>query len=235
METSFISLLDELIAPQPDLQKSASLSLIALGEKALPCLIGALEMEKYASAWPMILQIIQQIGIKSSIDDVIPLLLRCLKDSNKPIYKAAFNLLLTMGDSVIYSARDILAYSWSDDSWIQNTCTLLKEIDSKHLDILTSELLHLLKIGTEKNNLDEYAIGVLRNIGSPKANNALPILREKLLVSDREDLKQASIEALQSFDPLVVRPFIPVLKECLLDDSEVVRSSAQRVLASLEE
>jgi len=235
METPITSLLEGLVDTRSEQKERAFLSLLTLGDQALPCLIGALSMKKYAPAWPLLIQIIQIIGTHASIDDAIPPLLRFLKDSNKPIYEVAYKSLLTMGDVVLYNARDILAYCWSDDVWIQEVCVLLTNMNTVHLDMLVPEILHLFEIGTDENCLDEHVIDLLCKIGSPKANAVVPLLQEKILSRNRESIRHASIEALQYFDPSIIRPLIPLLRECLSDPSEAIRSSAKKVLEALDE
>ncbi len=234
MQASVTQILESLTDAQSESYKHSVQYLINSGEQSLPSLLGALLMDKYTSIRPIIIQIIQRIGESTSIDCAIPVFLGFLKDANKPIFKTAFNALLTMGDKVVYYALDILTYYWSDDMWVLNTCALLERMDSGQLDILIPELLHLARIGTKENCLDESAIGVLKKIGSPKANVAVPLLGEKLLLSDRNDLRLASIEALQNMDPSIVKPLIPILKECLLDKSDTIRSSTQNLLIKLE-
>jgi hypothetical protein len=228
-------LLEDLIDPLPQKREDAFNALVALGNQALPCLIGALEMRKFAPAWEKIIQIILQIKNDESSNDIIHVLLQFLKDPNKPIYKVAFEALLTMGDAVIYNIRDILAFYWSDDSWIQGVCALLIKMNSPSIDILVPNLLRLYKIGSDENCLDEYVIDLLCKIGSPMADGVIPLIPEKILGKNRESIKEESILALQYFDPGVVRPLVPILKECLSDPSEIIRSGAQNVLESLGE
>jgi HEAT repeat protein len=234
MMTSGFPLLEQLINDQSERQQEAIQELIALGEHALPCLIGALEMSKYQQAWPRIMHIIQQIGGPKSLD-VIPVLLRFLKDSNKPPYEPAFETLRQMGERVVNSVHDILVYCWSDDSWIQGVCALLEEIDSVDLDVLLSGLLHLLEIGTDENCLDEYAIGPLRKIGSPKADAAIPLLIERIDSRRSEDIRMAAMEALTSFDLQTAQDAIPTLQAVLADPSERIRNEARKVLEWIQE
>jgi uncharacterized protein YbaR (Trm112 family) len=228
-----MTLLDDLADSQPQKSERAYQALVAQGEKELPCLIGALVMKKYESIREQILQVITNIGKDYPIEDVIPVLLLFLKDSNRPIYHPTYETLLHMGEKVVYNAYDILTYGWSDDTWVYNVCSLLLNVNSEHLGILVTPLLHLLEIGTEDNCLDESAIALLGKIGSPKANVAMPFLREKILGQNREDIRLASIVALQSFDPSTVQPFAPDIEKCLIDDSEEIRNSARKLLEIL--
>jgi len=233
MEAFNFSLLEHLISDQPQRQEEATRALIALGERAIPCLIGALEMSDYQQAWPRIMQIIQQIGGPKS-RSAVPVLLTFLKDGNKPYYGPAFQTLLQMGESVVINAHDILTYCWSDDSWVQGVCVLLERMDSIRLDMLLSALLNLLRIGTDENCLDESAIGPLCKIGSPKADAAIPLLIEKIDSSRGDDIRLAAMEALPRFDPQAVQVAVPVLQNALADPSEQVRDEARKVLDWLE-
>ena len=63
---------------------------------------------------------------------------------------------------------------------IQENCVLLEQIGSPTIAVLLPELLHLLAIGTDANYVYEYALGLIRKIGSPKANAAIPIISKKI-------------------------------------------------------
>jgi hypothetical protein len=51
METPITSLLEGLVDTRSEQKERAFQSLLTLGDQALPCLIGALEMKKYEPAW----------------------------------------------------------------------------------------------------------------------------------------------------------------------------------------
>jgi len=230
MATSDILLPDLLLSDQVAERQEAKQRLIALGEHSLPCLIGALEMKEYQTAWPEIIQLIMQLRDSPKSANVIPVLLRLLKDANDSIYGLAFESLLHMGDNVVYAAHDILAYCWSNDSWVQNTCALLKRIESGYLDILLPQLLHLLKLGSDDNYLDEYAMGPLCKIGSPKANVAIPLLTKIVTSQRNEDIRLSAIEALVSLDSGSSVEVDWALQSVLTDSSLRIRDAAQQAI-----
>jgi HEAT repeat protein len=235
MAASDILLLDLLLSDQVVERQEAIQRLIALGEHSLPCLIGALEMKEYQAAWPEIIKLIMKLRDNPKNINVIPVLLRFLKDANDSIYGLAFESLLQMGDNVVYAAHDILAYCWSDDSWVQNTCTLLKRIDSAHLDILLPQLLHLLEVGSDDNCLDEYAMGLLRKIGTPKADAAIPLLAKIVISQRNEDVRLLSIEVLSRLDLQSSEEIISALQSVLVDPSMRIRDAAQRAIDQIKD
>jgi HEAT repeat protein len=120
--------------------------------------------------------------------------------------------------------------------YTQGICQFIEEKMKPELRIsLLPELLQLLKLGTDENCVDEYALWALRKIGSPQADAVIPILREKILSQRKEYIRCKAIEALADFDPSVVRPLIPVLQDCLQDDSQKIRDSARKILTWLGE
>lgn len=236
MTKQSLDLIQDLLDDQPTTRAVAAKTLLALGESAMPCLIGMLEMAEYQQAWPVIIQIIQEIG--SPINSTaIPALMRCLQDSHKPHYSLAYSTLLQMDQwHVVYSAHDILTYWWSDESWVQGVCNLLAEppIDSSRLEMLLPSLFHLLRIGSDENCLDESALGPLCKIGSPQADPALPLLAEKIASQRVEEVRLAVIEALLSFSAQAAMTTVPALQAALSDPSAPIRTATQRVLNWLQ-
>lgn len=223
-----IEMLESLLDPKSSKYDDAVRYWRGLREQALPCLIGALGIKKYSTAWPEIINIIRGMRTSSSISALIPILFRFLKDSNKPIYNIAFDGLKEMGDAVIYEARDILAYNWSDDSWVQNTCALLLEIESVNQEILIPDLVKLISIGTKQNPIDEPAFSVLCNIKSPKINAVIPLLANKFAEVNRDEFKIFILENLPRFDKNAIRSISPsIIDGSLLLNSELLQTKVR--------
>lgn len=95
-------------------------------------------------------------------------------NQNSSAWDIAVEALKEIGEPAIGEIRETLLFCYRDlDDYrfeIQSLCILLGQMGSPVIDPLLPELLHILEIGTDENRVDEYALGPLRKIGSPKAD-----------------------------------------------------------------
>jgi hypothetical protein len=211
-------------------------ALVQIGQPAIP------ELLQYAKSperrrWILVMRIVQKMGYPAN-KSAMPFIVSQASNLNSPNWNIALSMLKEIGEPAIPEVRDTLSfYSQDCDEYhpeIQGLCTLLEQMGSPVIDSLVSDLLYLLETGTDENFVDEYALWPLRKIGSPKANAAVPLLRDKILSRRKPHIRQVSIEALQDFDPSIVRTLVPILCDCLADDSPAIRASASKILSVLE-
>jgi hypothetical protein len=150
-------------------------------------------------------------------------------------WEMAFTIAMRIGEPIIPEIRESIRYYMNDLDFnnlcIQGLCQFLEEADPIYAAEALPELIDLLKSGTDKNHVDEYALWPIRKIGSPKANVVLELLG-KIIISKRGlPIRKASIDALTSFDPLAVQLLTNVLKACLSDESKAIRESAKNILS----
>lgn len=185
-----------------------------------------------------IMRIIQKIGYPAN-SAAIPFMIDHASDINSNGWEVAMTTLIEIGDPVIPEVRDaLLFYSRNLDEYhdaIQGLATFLKLMGSPTIDPLLPELLYLLEAGTDENYVDEYALWPLRKIGSPKADVALVQIGKIISSKRSRHIRKAAIEALMDFDHSATRFLLPVIKECLADDEEIIRKSAKEVLNKLGE
>ena len=158
---------------------------------------------------------------------------------NSPGWDDSLEVMKNIGEPVIPAVRQAMNLYKKDVSEysieIKGVCVLLEQMSKRAIAPLVPDLLYLLENGTDANRVDEYALWPLRKIGSPKADAAIPVLREIITSNRKEYIRSIAILALQDFGLSAVFPLIPVLRQCLDDESEKVRQSACKILASLGE
>ena len=185
-----------------------------------------------------VMQVLQEIGFPAD-HKALPIIVDMAGDINSKGYDIAFEMTKAFGALALPDIKNGLQHYAQDcDEYslmIQGYCVLMEQLGSPIIDPLLPDLLHLLEIGTDQNFVYEYALWPIRKIGSPQADAALPIMRKKMMSISNERVRKVSLEALQDFEPSVVRPFMPILQECLLDQSEVVQANAQMILKRIEQ
>jgi HEAT repeat protein len=158
---------------------------------------------------------------------------------NSPGWDDSLEVMKNIGEPVIPAVRQALKLYKKDlheySIEIKGLCVLLEQMSKRAIAPLVPDLLYLLVNGTDENRTDEYALWPLRKIGSPKADAAIPILGEIIASKRKEYIRNIAIEALHDFAPATIIPLIPVLRQCLDDESEKVRESARKILTGLGE
>jgi hypothetical protein len=182
------------------------------------------------------MRVLDKIGYPAT-RSALPFVVSIASNQNSPGWEIALGVLKKIGEPALDEIRKTL-YFYSQDPneysfEIQSLCIVLEQMNSPLIGPLLHELLHLLETGTDENYVDEYALWPIRKIGSPEANEAISLLCEKISSKRTVRIRKAAIEALLDFDPLVIQPLVPILRECLSDESEAVRDSAGKVLKAL--
>lgn len=213
--------------------------LAQIGETAIPDLLRSVKSPPHRKGLQKAtMRILQKMGYPAN-RLAIPFVVGIASDINSPGWDIALTVLREIGEPTLPDILDALQYCSRDyDEYslcIQGLCTLLEQMGSPTIDPLLPELLHLLEIGTDENLVDEYALWPIRRIGSPRADAAVPLLREIITGKRSDHIRRVAIEALQDFAPPVIQPLTPVLRGCLLDESEAIRAAAHKVLAALGE
>lgn len=240
MDDTISRLIEELDrAKTPDEEDKVISGLAEVGSSAIPGLLQWMRSRPpRASRRETVMRVLQRMGYPANRSE-LPFVVAIAADTNSPGWDTALEILKGLGEIALPEIRKALSLYVKDlDEYgcdIQGLCILLEQMGAPVIDPLLPELLHLLEIGTDDNFVDEYALWPLRKIGSPKADAVIPLLHDRIVSNHRECIRRASIEALQDFDPSVVRPLVPILRECLSDESEAIRTSARQVLDALGE
>jgi hypothetical protein len=211
------------------------------GEAAVPDLLAAskaIPRSLAKSSW--IVEVLVKIGYPANQLAILSLVDHAC-NSNSPGYEIAFDAVLSIGEPTIPAVRDCLQFysrsRYDDGNAIMELCYLINHSDPCLAEQLVPDLIGLL----EKKHkwYAEYVIETLCKVGSPKADLAIPLLREKILDNSRShrrrSVRKAAIEALPCFDPAVVKPLIPILRDCLRDKSEIIQESARKTLTQIGE
>jgi hypothetical protein len=210
---------------------------VQIGQPAIPELLQYVKSPE-RRRWILVMRIVQKMGYPAN-KSAMPFIVSQVSNLNSPNWSIALSMLKEIGEPAIAEVRDALHfYSQDCDEYhpeIQGLCTLLEKMGSPVIDSLVPDLLYLLETGTDENFVDEYALWPLRKIGSPRANAVVPLLRDKILSRRNPHIRQVSIEALQDFDPSIVQPLVPILRDCLADNSSAIRTGASRILSILGE
>lgn len=210
-----------------------------IGEPAIPDLL------KYAKTlYPRpgsmltIMRILHTMGYPAN-QSAIPFLVSEASNINSSGWEIALNDLIEIGEPSIPEVHNALQFYMKDldeyQNEIQGLAILLKLMGSPLIDPLLPDLLRLLVAGTDENHVDEYALGPLRKIGSPKADDALEYLSTIISSRRGKEIRKASIESLIDFDPSAIRFLVPILRDCRFDDEEGIRHSAEKILNVLGE
>lgn len=233
--SQLILALDQAQSPEQVTQLEKSIA--EIGESAVPEL---LQYSKQLYPRPgrriVIVRILQKMGYPAN-QSAIRYLVTQASNTNSSGWDIALKTLIDIGKPVIPEIGDALQF-YSQDLFeyhpeIQGLCILLEKMGSPVIDSLLPNLLQLLEAGTDEDYVTEYALWPIRKIGSPKADVAIPTLGQ-IISSKRDDkIRISSIDALDEFDISATRSIIPVLKECLDDESESVRDSAQKILEKI--
>jgi hypothetical protein len=169
----------------------------------------------------------------------IPFMVGIASDPNSPGWEIALDVLKSIGVPIIPEVQRAMRYHSKDldenSLAIQGLCILIKQLHESQIELLISELLYVFENATDSTSADTYSLWPIRKLGSPKADIFIPLLRERILSKRREGIRRASIEALQDFDKLSVRPLVSILQECLNDRSEAIRNTARTVLMIIGE
>jgi hypothetical protein len=210
-----------------------------IGEPAIPELLQyANQLSPRTGKLATVIRIFQKIGYPAN-RLAIPLLVSTASNTNSSGWEEAMDTLIEIGEPALSEVHNAIQFYSKDLDFynpeIQGLATLLKLMGSPTIDSLLPDLVFLLKAGTDENHVDEYALWALRKIGSPKADVVLGYLSEIISSYRSKEIRKASIEALNDFDRSTVRSLIPVLRNCLFDDEEAVRHSAEEILQVLGE
>ncbi len=238
MSDSISQLVQALDTAQTSKELDQIISRIAqIGEPAIPELL-KFQKTHYVAKASRVMKIYQLMGYPAN-RMAIPSIVTEASIINSPGCETAIDILIKIGEPAIPEVRENLRFCFKDlngyASEIQGLCVLLELMGSPLIDPLMPELLHLLEEGTDENYVDEYALWPIQKIGSPKADSAVQVLSRIIMSKRAERIRNISINALPGFNASVIRPLVPVFRDCLSDPSEAVRSSAKKVLESLGE
>jgi hypothetical protein len=210
-----------------------------LGDSAVPSLLQyTRELYRKPGKYIGVLNILRMIGYPAN-RGAIPFMVTHASRINASGWEIAIEVLKEIGEPIIpevhaafeFYVRDVYNYRIE----IQGLCILLEQMSSSKIDAILPDLLLLLEFGTDENHVDEYALAVIRKIGSPEADVAIPYLG-KIISSRREKrIRKKSIDALTNFDISAIRFLRPILEKCLSDPEDEIHHSAKSVLNRLGE
>ena len=214
-------------------------ALVQKGSESVPDLLSAVgNLPQRKGLRRTVTQIFQRIGYPSNTA-AIPFLVGIASDINSPGWENALTALKEAGEPILPQVHEAIQFYSKDYDqyglYFQGLCTLLEEMGSPIIDSLLPDLLQLLEVGTSDNFIDEYALWPLSKIGSPKADAAVSILKQKIQAKDQGEVRPAFILALQYFDLASVKQLAPVLYECLSNPSIPVQESARKILSLIED
>jgi len=210
-----------------------------IGEPAVLYLLQYAKPPRFSAGSDIIvMRILQKIGYPGN-RAALTYIVSHASDINSTAWEVAMDILVSIGEPAMSEVHEALQfYSRKPFSYrfeIQGLTTLLEKMGSPLIDPLLPDLLVLLRVGTDRNEVGEYAISPIRMIGSPKADKALKYLGKIISSQCKKRIRKLSIEALSDFDPEAVRPLVPVLQDCLSDQDDEIRQCAENILKVLGE
>jgi len=210
-----------------------------IGESAIPELLQyAKQLYPRPSGLASVMRILKLMGYPAN-RSAFPFIVSQASNINSSGWETALNTLIEIGEPALPELRNALQFYTQDldeyQNEVQGLAILLKLMGSPLIDPLLPDLLLILEAGTDENHVDEYILLPLGEIGSPKADDALNYLHTIIASSRSKQIRKASIDSLSKFEHSKIRSFIPVLRDCLYDDDEVIRTSAVKILNYLGE